>query len=270
MQGLEVDNKIQVEVDDVGEGNALRENDDVNANNAFFTRLNGTEQHGLLLLFLFFYQRSGQCCLSASGMPSLQIMWKCGCGTRVTVSTHARMILCSGSCLHVCACVRETDRKGAAERSVTAFSGCKRGRRARQKPQIKLHTILKETLAEVGEILFKSLSLRVHWHNTCSLKTFNYPLSRTVVSEYKLPLWRNLPCFVKFSSGCPHCSLWPHKISFLQSEALDLSLFVFLFVFADTGYANAVKPLKHNNLAHTHSECLPIDFWHRCSCWLSF
>lgn len=54
MQGLEVDNKIQVEVDDVGEGNALRENDDVNANNAFFTRLNGTEQHGLLLLFLFF------------------------------------------------------------------------------------------------------------------------------------------------------------------------------------------------------------------------
>lgn len=43
MQGLEVDNKIQVEVDDVGEGNALRENDDVNANNAFFTRLNGTE-----------------------------------------------------------------------------------------------------------------------------------------------------------------------------------------------------------------------------------
>lgn len=227
MQGLEVDNKIQVEVDDVGEGNALRENDDVNANNAFFTRLNGTEQHGLLLLFLFFYQRSGQCCLSASGMPSLQIMWKCGCGTRVTVSTHARMILCSSSCLHVCACVRETDRKGAAERSVTAFSGCKRGRRARQKPQIKLHTILKETLAEVGEILFKSLSLRVHWHNTCSLKTFNYPLSRAVISEYKLPLWRNLPCFVKFSSGCPHCSLWPHKISFLQSEALDLSLFVF-------------------------------------------
>lgn len=49
-----MDNKIQVEVDDVGEGNALRENDDVNANNAFFTRLNGTEQHGLLLLFLFF------------------------------------------------------------------------------------------------------------------------------------------------------------------------------------------------------------------------
>lgn len=88
----------------------------------------------------------------------------------------------------VCMCERETDRKGAAERSVTAFSGCKRGRRARQKPQIKLHTILKETLAEVGEILFKSLSLRVHWHNTCSLKTFNYPLSRAVVSEYKLPL----------------------------------------------------------------------------------
>lgn len=112
MQGLEVDNKIQVEVDDVGEGNALRENDDVNANNAFFTRLNGTEQHGLLLLFLFFYQRSGQCCLSASGMPSLQIMWKCGCGTRVTVSTHARMILCSGSCLHVCACVRDRQERG--------------------------------------------------------------------------------------------------------------------------------------------------------------
>lgn len=56
MQGLEVDNKIQVEVDDVGEGNALQENDDVNANNAFFIRLNGTEQHGL---FIFFYQRSG-------------------------------------------------------------------------------------------------------------------------------------------------------------------------------------------------------------------
>lgn len=54
MQGLEVDNKIQVEVDDVGEGNALRENDDVNANNAFFTRLNGTEQHGLLFFFFFF------------------------------------------------------------------------------------------------------------------------------------------------------------------------------------------------------------------------
>lgn len=51
MQRLEVDNKIQVEVDNVGEGNALREND-VNANNAFFIRLNGTEQHVFFLFFL--------------------------------------------------------------------------------------------------------------------------------------------------------------------------------------------------------------------------
>lgn len=130
--------------------------------------------------------------------------------------------------LFACVCMCERDRQErVAERGVTVFSGCKRGRRAQQKPQIKLHSILKETPAEVGEILFRSLSLRVHWHNTCSLKTFNYPLSWEVVSEYKLPLWRNLPCFVKFSSGCPHCSLWPHKISFLQTEASDLSLFVF-------------------------------------------
>lgn len=61
-----MDNKIQVEVDDVGEGNALRENDDVNANNAFFTRLNGTEQHGLLLLFLFFFTRDQ---VSAASLP---------------------------------------------------------------------------------------------------------------------------------------------------------------------------------------------------------
>lgn len=151
-----------------------------------------------------------------------------------SLSVHMPGWSCAAAPVCMCVHVWETDRKGAAERSVTDFSGCKRGRRARQKPQIKLHTILKETLAEVGEILFKSLSLRVHWHNTCSLKTFNYPLSRAVVSEYKLPLWRNLPCFVKFSSGCPHCSLWPHKISFLQSEALDLSLFVFC-LFLQTG-----------------------------------
>lgn len=69
-----MDNKIQVEVDDVGEGNALRENDDVNANNAFFIRLNGTEQHWLF--FLFFFTRDQ---VSAASLPlACQACKSCG------------------------------------------------------------------------------------------------------------------------------------------------------------------------------------------------